>query len=93
MGWLSIHRGGQPVPTSGDKYVHLGRVSCHRPLSLHGECSGTVGLGAHGAMWRDDEGVINIACPQSGLEGSRGDGLLLDVFHEQIGNDGKGVNP
>ena len=41
-----------------------------------------------GTMWPDFECVIDIVCSHDGLEWSRGDGLLFDVLHEQVGNDG-----
>ena len=42
-----------------------------------------------GHMWPNDKCVVNIAYPQAGFEWGSGDCLLLNMFHEQISDDGR----
>ena len=40
------------------------------------------------SMGPDDKGIVNIPQPEAGLEWGRVHGLFLQIFHEEVGDDG-----
>ena len=77
-----------------DKYVQVGDLAT--VLCLNGELYAWTllvkvlvePLQQFGSMRLDGECVVDILSPHVGLEWGRGDGLLLNVFHEQVADDG-----